>query len=67
VKDARATSRATGLDETLDPDELHRAYVNTQHVDESLLRNSGHRGPRVEVPDDADEQTKLLAYTGRRP
>jgi hypothetical protein len=31
------------------------------------MRQSGHYGPRVEVPDDADEQTKLLAFMGRRP
>ncbi|HEY7135757.1 MAG TPA: hypothetical protein VIB48_11880 [Acidimicrobiia bacterium] len=35
-------------------------------VDE-LLRQSGHYGPKVEVPDGADEQTKLIAFTGRRP
>ena len=27
----------------------------------------GHYGPRVEVPDDADVQTKLLAFVGRTP
>jgi uncharacterized protein (TIGR03086 family) len=59
-------ARATGLDETLDPDEVHRMYVGMLPWDETL-RSSGHYGPRVEVPDDADEQTKLLAFIGRQP
>jgi uncharacterized protein (TIGR03086 family) len=60
-------ARATGLDETLDPDEVHVLLAGMTEMDEDLLRNSGHYGPRVEVPDDADEQTKLIAYTGRTP
>jgi len=59
-------ARATGQDETLDPDEVHRMLEGMEPLDE-LLRNSGHYGPRVEVPDDADEQTKLIAFIGRRP
>jgi uncharacterized protein (TIGR03086 family) len=58
-------ARATGLDETLDADEVHRMYVGMLPFDE-VLRSSGHYGPRVEVPDDADEQTKLLAFIGRQ-
>jgi hypothetical protein len=34
---------------------------------EDAIRQSGHFGPRVEVPDDADERTRLIAFTGRRP
>ena len=34
---------------------------------DDLLRSSGHYGPRVEVPADADEQTRLIAFIGRRP
>jgi hypothetical protein len=34
---------------------------------DDLLRSSGQYGPRVAVPDDADEQTRLIAFTGRRP
>jgi uncharacterized protein (TIGR03086 family) len=59
-------ARATGLDETLDPDEVHALLVGMEPMDD-LLRSSGHYGPRVEVPDDADEQTRLLAFIGRRP
>jgi len=59
-------ARATGLDESLDPDEVHRMLVGAEPLDEAL-RSSGHYGPRVEVPDGADEQTQLLAFLGRRP
>ena len=59
-------ARATGQDETLDPDEVHTLFAGMEPMDE-MLRESGHYGPRVEVPDDADEQTKLIAFTGRRP
>jgi uncharacterized protein (TIGR03086 family) len=59
-------ARATGGDERLDPDEVHRLYEGMLPMDE-LLRTSGHYGPRVEVPDGADEQTRLLAFIGRTP
>jgi uncharacterized protein (TIGR03086 family) len=59
-------ARATGQDETLDPDEVHRAYEGMLPIDE-ILRQSGHYGPKVEVPGGADEQTRLLAFIGRRP
>jgi len=60
-------ARATGQDETLDAEEVHRLYEAITEIDESLLRDGGQYGPRVEVPDDADEQTKLIAYSGRTP
>lgn len=59
-------ARATGGDERLDPDEVHAQLIGIEPYDE-MLRTSGHYGPRVEVPDDADEQTKLLAFIGRTP
>jgi uncharacterized protein (TIGR03086 family) len=59
-------ARATGLDETLDPDEVHRVMAAAEPYDEAL-RSSGHYGPRVRVPDDADEQTRLIAFMGRQP
>ncbi|MCU1380301.1 MAG: hypothetical protein JWN29_3284 [Acidimicrobiales bacterium] len=34
---------------------------------DEVLRQSGHYGPRVEVPADADEQTRLIAFIGRQP
>ena len=59
-------ARATGLDETLDADIVHDMLVGMQPLDE-MLRGSGHYGPKVEVPADADEQAQLIAFTGRRP
>jgi uncharacterized protein (TIGR03086 family) len=59
-------ARATGLDETLDPGDVHRMLTAMEPMDEAL-RASGHYGPRVIVPDGADEQTKLIAFTGRKP
>jgi hypothetical protein len=34
---------------------------------EDAMRSSGQYGPRVEVTDDADVQTQMLAFIGRRP
>ena len=59
-------ARATGLDETLDAAEVRR-LVEGMEPHEEAMRTSGHYGPRVEVPDDADEQTKVIAFMGRRP
>jgi uncharacterized protein (TIGR03086 family) len=59
-------ARATGLDERLDADEVHRMVVAMEPMDE-MLRQSGHFGPRVEVPEGADEQTRLIAFVGRTP
>ena len=59
-------ARATGLDERLDPDLVHEMLVGMEPMDE-VLRQSGQYGARVEVPADADEQTRLIAFTGRQP
>ena len=57
---------AAGLEVTLDPAEVHALLDGMEAMDE-VLRASGQFGPRVEVPADADEQTRLIAFTGRRP
>ncbi len=59
-------ARATGQDETLDPQRCAMMLDGLQPYDE-VLRSSGHYGPKVEVPDDADPQTKLIALIGRDP
>jgi uncharacterized protein (TIGR03086 family) len=58
-------ARATGLDDTLDPVEVRSLAESLADVGDSLEK-SGHYGPRVPVPDGADEQTKVLALMGRR-
>lgn len=53
-----------GLDVRLDPELLPGSLEwSHQHV----VRQPGFFGPEVEVADDADEQTKLLAFLGRKP
>jgi uncharacterized protein (TIGR03086 family) len=59
-------ARATGLDEALDAGEVHRLVEAMEQMDEPM-RQSGHYGARIEVPGDVDEQTRLIAFTGRRP
>ena len=59
-------AHATGLDESLDSAIVHEMLVGMLPMDE-MLRASGQYGPRVTVPDDADELTKLIAFTGRTP
>ncbi len=59
-------ARATGQDETLDQDKCAAMLEGMLPMDE-LLRQSGEYGPRVHVADDADVQTKLLAFIGRTP
>ena len=59
-------ARATGQDETLDPTEVRDLFAGMEPMDE-FLRQSGHYGPRVDVPPEADDQTKLIAFTGRHP
>ena len=59
-------ARAAGLDESLDPTEVAGMYAGMLPMD-AMLRASGHYGPRVVVADDADVQTKLIAFTGRQP
>lgn len=63
-------ARAAGLDERLDPDEVRRMVTGFEALPpevDAAMRSSGHYGPRVDVPADADDQTRLLAFLGRRP
>ncbi|OLL73401.1 hypothetical protein Ae168Ps1_1783 [Pseudonocardia sp. Ae168_Ps1] len=59
-------ARATGQDATLDPGRCATMLEGMLPLDD-LLRASGQFGPRVAVPDDADVQTRLLAFIGRDP
>lgn len=57
-------SRAIGADERLDEDMVRFAY-DTLKPFEDGLKMSGVYGPKVEPPEGADLQTKLLAVAGR--
>ena len=62
-------ARAAGLDEVLDPDEVHAMVSGFESLPpevDDAMRSSGHYGPKVAVPADADEQSRLLAFMGRR-
>lgn len=59
-------ARATGQDETLDGDQVRRQMAAMANMPEEAMRAGGMFGPRIDVPDDADEQTRFLAYAGRR-
>jgi TIGR03086 family protein len=59
-------ARGTGQDERLDPEYCAELLAGMEPI-EGLMRSSGQYGPRVPVPDDADVQTKLLAFIGRDP
>ena len=67
----RAARRSTspgcvGLDDTLDP-ELVRAMWDAFLPQAENWRAMGVFGPRVEVPEDAPLQERLLGLTGRQP
>ncbi len=56
---------ATGQDTTLDPELVETCWeIVRPQLD--LLQGSGAFGTNVDVPDDADSQTRLLAVLGRR-
>lgn len=58
-------SRATGLDDHIDPDDA--AFVLTR-CDElgDVMQTSGAVGPVLDAPPDADVQTRMLARVGRK-
>lgn len=58
-------ARAAGLDERMDPDEVRRVMEAAQGFGDAM-RGPGAFGPALDPPPDADEQTRLLAFLGRR-
>jgi uncharacterized protein (TIGR03086 family) len=59
-------SRATGQDDRLDPAFCAGLLAGMEQMEE-VLRSSGQYGARVEVPADADVQTRLVGFIGRDP
>jgi uncharacterized protein (TIGR03086 family) len=59
-------ARATGGDEHLDPEEMRMVRASFEGFDPKMFRSPGAFGPEIEAPPGADEQTKFLAFTGRR-
>ena len=56
---------AAGLDIEIDIDDINRAWKDAELYGDNV-RAPGVYGPALDPPADADEQTKLLAFTGRR-
>ncbi|MFI7427748.1 TIGR03086 family metal-binding protein [Micromonospora sp. NPDC049836] len=59
-------ARATGQDDRLDADFCAELLGGMTQMEE-VIRSSGQFGSRVEVPDGADAQTRLLGFIGRDP
>jgi uncharacterized protein (TIGR03086 family) len=57
---------ATGQVPALDPERCESMLAGMEPIDQ-LLRDSGQYGPRIEVPEDADAETRLVAFLGRDP
>ena len=58
-------ARAVGGDEQMDKGLVEHCYQQAKPMEE-MIRGSGAYGSGVEVPEDADTQTKLLALLGRQ-
>ncbi|HEX7095432.1 MAG TPA: TIGR03086 family metal-binding protein [Acidimicrobiales bacterium] len=58
-------ARAAGLDDRIDPEEVRRVMQDALGFGDAA-RSPRVFGPALDPPPGADEQTKLLAFTGRR-
>jgi uncharacterized protein (TIGR03086 family) len=58
-------ARSAGLDEHIDPDDVGRVRKQAEAFGDAM-RGPQAFGPELEPPADADAQTRLLAYLGRR-
>jgi len=56
---------ATGQPDRLDPDLVHHGFA-TAHIIGGTLRAAEQIGPALTPPRGADEQTRLLAFLGRK-
>jgi uncharacterized protein (TIGR03086 family) len=66
-------ARATGQDDTIDPDEVERMLPEAQGMPEEMRTPGAFGpgivvfGPEIEVPDEAPPQDRLLGLLGRDP
>jgi uncharacterized protein (TIGR03086 family) len=58
-------ARAAGLDDRIEAQDVARVNEQARAFGD-MLRSPRAFGPEVQPPSDADDQTKLLAYLGRR-
>ena len=59
-------ARASGQDVALEPEFCAQLLAGMESMEE-VIRSSGQYGPKVEVPSDADPQTRLVGFIGRDP
>ena len=59
-------AKAAGIDVELDAEECRHELEVARNLGDSI-RSHGVCGPEVEVPADASDQDKMLAYMGRQP
>ena len=62
-------ARAAGIDEQIPPDDLAALQVAIEEMSETMgqaMRSPGAFGPELEPPGGADQQTRVLAFIGRR-
>jgi uncharacterized protein (TIGR03086 family) len=59
-------ARAVGADEHLDPELVKRAHEAAIPMEDVIRRGTAFAA-KVAVPDDADPQSKMLAFFGRDP
>lgn len=59
-------ARATGQQHAMDPRRCAEMLAGMESY-EDAMRGSGQYGPRVEVPEDAGPQERLLGFVGRDP
>jgi uncharacterized protein (TIGR03086 family) len=57
-------ARATGQDDRLDPDAVAKSAGFLGEIDEAIRRPGGF-GPKITPPAGADEQTRLINFSGR--
>jgi len=60
-------ARALGVDDHLDPADVHEVFETAKGYPSDAMRGRGVFGPEVDIADDAPEQDRLLAFTGRDP
>ena len=58
-------ARASGGDEQLDAVAVTQAYSGMKPMDQ-MIRRPGVFGPKIDVAEDADEQTQFLSFLGRQ-
>lgn len=59
-------ARAIGADESLPAEAVSASYMGLQRFPEEMRLAEGRFAPPVPCADDADEQTKLLSFSGRQ-